>query len=330
MLTKPFLTIAAQCSKRTECMTDNFYINGTLPAAGAVPSHKVVSKDVRARLGVFAVADGFGAGKDAEGAAHKALSILRKFHEKMGSVSLEAVGSVVDAYAEEANHYMQSLGRDVGASVAMLIINNGVATAVNTGSARVYAFKYGRLNRLSVDDTRAQQLLNVGAIRREEAMTHPTRRELTGALGRLGMAQGGRLHMSSPSPVENGDIYLLCSNGLTDYLSDDRIAYILSLHMSNERLSQRLVSEAVARGADDNLSVIIVRSGKNKKPSLINKGIVKCGIVVILLAVLIAYLLSRPLKQRGVEEAPQPTATPAATPQSVLTAPVAGDEFELR
>lgn len=311
-------------------MTDNFYINGALPAAGSVPNHKIVSKDVRARLGVFAVADGFGAGNDAENAAHKALSILRKFHEKMGSVSLEAVGSVVDAYAEEANHYMESLGGNVGASVGMLIINNGVATAVNCGSARVYAFKYGRLNRLSVDDTKAQQLLNVGAIRREEAMMHPTRRELTAALGRLGMAQGGRLHMSSPAPVENGDIYLICSNGLTDYISDDRIAYILSLRMSNERLAQRLVSEAVARGADDNLSVLLVRSGKNKKPSLISQGLVKGAAVVIALAILAAYLLSRPLHKPGQVEEPVPTATPTAPPQSVLSAPVADDGFELR
>ncbi len=311
-------------------MTDNFYINGMLPAAGAVPSHKMISKDVRTRLGVFAVADGFGTGNDAENAAHKALSILRKFHEKMGAVSLEAVGTVVDAYADEANHYMQSLGGDVGASVAMLIINNGVATAVNTGSARVYAFKYGRLNRLSVDDTKAQQLLNVGAIRREEAMTHPARRELTGALGRLSHSQGGRLHMSSPAPVENGDIYLICSNGLTDYISDDRIAYILSLRMSNERLAQRLVSEAVARGADDNLSVMLVRSGKNKKPSLINKGLVKGAAVVIALAILAAYLISRPLKKPAGGEEPVPTATPSATPQSVLSAPTADDGFELR
>ena len=330
MVTKPFLSIAAQCSKRTECMTDNFYINGALPQAGSVPSHKAVSKDVRARLGVFAVADGFGTGNDAENAAHKALSILRKFHEKMGNVSLEAIGSVVDAYAEEANHYMQSLGGDVGASVAMLIINNGVATAVNTGSARVYSFKYGRLNRLSIDDTKAQQLLNVGAIRREEAMTHPSRRELTGALGKPLSVQGGRLHMSSPTPVENGDIYLICSNGITDYLSDDRISYILSLHMSNERLSQRLVSEAVARGADDNLSVIIVRSGKNRKPGLINKGLVKGAAVVIALAILAAYLLSRPLRKPAGSGEVQPTATPSATPHSVLSPPQANDEFELR
>ncbi len=330
MLTKPFLTVAAQCSQRTDCMTDNFYINGALPPLGAVPNHKTVSKDLRARLGVFAVSDGFSPDTDAGNAAHKALSILKKYHEKMSSVSLESMGSVVDAYAGEANHYMQSLGGEVGASVAMLVINNGVATAINCGSARVYSFKYGRLNRLSVDDTKAQQLLNIGAIRREEAMDHPSRRTLTSALGNLNAKSGGRLHMSSPTPVENGDIYLLCSNGLTDYLSDDRIAYILSLRMSNERLTQRLISEAIARGADDNLSVVIVRSGKSGKHSRVNKGLLKGVIAVILLAVLAAYLLSRPLQKKDGGEAPAPTATPTPTPQSVLSPPTANDEFQLR
>ncbi len=330
MLTKPFLTVAAQSSQRTDCMTDNFYINGALPATGSVPNHKAVSKVLRARLGIFAVSDGFGSEEDAGNAAHKALSILKKYHEKMSSVSLETMGTVVDAYAEETNRFLSSLGGGTGASIAMLVLNHGVATAINTGSARVYSFKYGRLNRLSVDDTKAQQLLNIGAIRREEAMDHPSRRTLTSALGALNAAGGGKLHMSSPTPVENGDIYLLCSNGLTDYLSDDRISYILSLRMSNERLAQRLVSEAVARGADDNLSVIIVRSGKSGKPSRINKGLLKGVIAVILLAVLAAYLLTRPLTHKGGEEAPQPTATPTPTPQSVLTAPTENDEFQLR
>ncbi len=331
MLTKPFLTATAQCSRRTEYMTDNFYINGSLPPSGSVPNNKPFSKDLRSRLGIFAVSDGFGVPEEAANAAHKALSILKKYHEKMGSVTVEAVGTVVESYAEEANSFMHSLGGDMGASIAMLVINHGVATAINAGSARVYSFKYGRLNRLSVDDTEAQHLLNIGAIRREEAKDHPSRRTLTSAIGRLDAAQGNRLHMSSPTPVENGDIFLLCSNGLTDYISDDRISYILSLHMSNERLAQRLVSEAIARGADDNLSVIVVRSGKSGKPSRVNKGLVKGGILVILLAVLAAYLISRPWKNNNANAVPDATVSPSPTAASLLSSSsVNDDEFQLR
>ena len=331
MFIKPLLTATAQCSRRTDVMTDNFCINGALPSVGSVPNHKAYTKDLRSKVGIFAVADGIGRGDDAANAAHKALSILKKYHDKMGSVTVEAVGTVVEAYAEEANSFMHSLGNGIGASVAMLVINHGVGTAINAGNARVYSFKYGRLNRLSVDDTETQRLLNVGAIRREEAMGHPSRKTLTSAIGMLDAAKGNRLHMSSPMPIENGDIFLLCSNGLTDFLSDDRIAYILSLHMSNERLAQRLVSEAVARGADDNLSVVVVRSGKGGKPSLINRGIVKGALVVILLAVLAAYLLSSPWKKRDVIEEPTPEVTPTPTAASLLSSPpVMEENFELR
>jgi len=331
VLTKPLLTATAQCSRRTEYMTDNFYINGSLPPSGSVPNNKPYSKDLRSKLGIFAVSDGFGSAEEAANAAHKALSILKKYHEKMGSVTVEAVGTVVESYAEEANSFMHSLGGEIGASIAMLVINHGVATAINTGSARVYSFKYGRLNRLSVDDTEAQHLLNIGAIRREEAKDHPSRRTLTSAIGRLNAAQGNRLHMSSPTPVENGDIFLLCSNGLTDYISDDRISYILSLRMSNERLAQRLISEAVARGADDNLSVIVVRSGKNGKPSKINKGLIKGGVLVILLAVLAAYLISRPWRRNTEVPTPEETAVPSPTAASILnSSTINEDEFQLR
>ena len=133
MLTKPLLTATAQCSRRTEYMTDNFYINGSLPPSGSVPNNKPYSKDLRSKLGIFAVSDGFGSAEEAANAAHKALSILKKYHEKMGSVTVEAVGTVVESYAEEANSFMHSLGGEIGASIAMLVINHGVATAINTG-----------------------------------------------------------------------------------------------------------------------------------------------------------------------------------------------------
>jgi len=331
LFNKLFLTATALCSRRTEYMTDNFYINSSLPPSGAVPNNKPFSKDLRSRLGIFAVSDGLGHGGEAADAAHKALSVLKKYHEKMSAVTVEAVGSVVESYAEEANSFMHSLGDGAGASIAMLVINHGVATAINTGSARVYSFKFGRLNRLSVDDTETQHLLNIGAIRREEAMDHPSRRTLTSALGMLNPAQGQRLHMSSPTPVESGDIYLLCSNGLTDYLSDDRISYILSLHMSNERLAQRLVSEAIARGADDNLSVIVVRSGKSGKPSVVNKGLVKGAFLAVLLAVLAALLLARPWKKpASTPIEPSPSPAPSPTAASILSQESTNDGFELR
>ncbi len=331
MFNKPFLTATAQCSRRTEYMTDNFYINTSLPPVGSVPNNKPFSKDLRSKLGIFAVSDGFGGEEQAASAAHKALAVLKKYHDKMGAVTVEAVGAVVESYAEEANNFMHSLGEGAGASIGMLVINHGVATAINAGNARVYSFKYGRLNRLSVDDTEAQHLLNIGSIRREEAMEHPSRRTLTSAIGMLNASQGHRLHMSSPTPVENGDIFLLCSNGLTDYLSDDRISYILSLHMSNERLAQRLVSEAIARGADDNLSVIVVRSGKSGKSSHVNKGLVKGVFIVILLAILAAFLISRPWKRTNVTP-PAETAEPSPSPTaaSILNQNVNNDGFELR
>ncbi len=334
MFFKPHLSATAQCSGRADFMTDSFYMNGAIPPVGAVPTNKAYAKDVRSRMGVFAVSDGFGHGEEAVNAAHKSLSILKKYHEKLESVNLETVGNIVETYAEEANQYMNSLGGGIGASMSMLVINHGVATAINTGSARVYSYKCGRLNRLSIDDTEAQRLLNIGAIRQEEAKDHPSRRTLTSALGMLApQTNGNRMHMSSPMPVENGDIFLLCSNGLTDYISDDRIAYILSLHMSNERLSQRLISEAIARGADDTVSVMVVRSGKNKKPALINKRVVKGGFIVILLAILAAYLISTPWKERGQE--PGTTIVepiePTQTPVSILnTPPIDEDNFELR
>ena len=209
----------------------------------------------------------------------------------------------------------------------MLIINKGVASAVNIGNARAYSFKYGRLNRLTIDDTEAEHLLSVGAIRREEMPGHPARELLTNYVG---MTSGGLLlkpHVSSPATVEKGDLFLLCTNGLTDVLTDDRIAYILSLRASDERLAERLINEARAKGAADNISVVLVRVGGRGNSRRMKKGTLKAIalLVALLLAVfaivkVVSLIVNKPSSGPSVPNSPEATQTiePTATPEMIL------------
>jgi len=211
-------------------------------------------------------------------------------------------------------------GGPAGASIAMLIVNHGVATAVNVGSSRVYSFRCGRLSLMSQDDTEATRLLKIGAIRREEAARHPSRSLLTKYIGSAVCGEALEPHISTPTTVERDDVFLICSNGLTDALSEERMSYILSLKMSDERLVQRLVSEAIARGAEDNITVMIVRRGGKKKMPRALKVFLKLAVLVSLAAVLTTFVLSifrgcsntniSPDTQNVQEAIPEPTPTP--------------------
>ena len=209
-----------------------------------------------------------------------------------------------------------------GASIAMLVMNQGVATAVNVGNARIYSFKYGRLSRLSTDDTEAQRLLSVGAIRADEMSEHPAKNLLTGYLGIASDLSVVAPHYSDPMAIEKGDVFLLCSNGLTDVLSDDRISYIMSVRTTDERMVQRLVSEAVARGADDNVTAMLVRAGSGRKSSKAKKGIAKLIILIALVFALVfasvSLFKSCSVSNSESPSAPETTQEPTPTPEFIL------------
>ncbi len=332
MFMRSTLNATIRCSKLTDTMSDSFYINGSMPSAGQVPVNKTFFRTVRDKVGIFGISDGFGDSANVSVAAYKTLGLFKKYQSKFAGITAENQPKIIEKYLDEANGIINSLGTAgpgsaVGSSLAMLIINKGVATAVNMGSSRAYSFKYGRLTRLSCDDTETERLLSVGAIRREEALGHPTRDLLTNYVGMTSGAPIIKPHISSPATVEKGDMFLLCSNGLTDVLSDDRIAYILSLRASDDRLVERLINEAKAKGASDNITVVLVRVGGRANSSRgVKKGTLKAvGLLLALLLAIIAIVkvvslmvAPAPGPDTPATDSPTQTVTPTPTPEMIL------------
>lgn len=332
MFMRSTLNATIRCSKLTDTMSDSFYINGSMPSAGQVPVNKTFFRTVRDKVGIFAISDGFGDSANVGVAAYKTLGLFKKYQSKFASITAENQPKIIEKYLDETNGIINSLGTagpgsSVGSSLAMLIINKGVATAVNVGSSRAYSFKYGRLTRLSCDDTETEHLLSIGAIRREEALGHSSRDLLTNYIGMTSGAPIIKPHISSPQTVEKGDMFLLCSNGLTDVLSDDRIAYILSLRASDDRLVERLINEAKAKGASDNISVVLVRVGGRsngsrtlKKGTLKAIGLLLALIIVFFAIVKIISLIAAPPADPTVPagETTTQTVAPTPTPEMIL------------
>jgi serine/threonine protein phosphatase PrpC len=100
------------------------------------------------------------------------------------------------------------------------------------------------------------ELLRAGVLKPAEAARHPWRHVITNAIG--GTETGGRPELQRVS-VRSGDLILLCSDGLTDMVSDDEILAEVRAEASPERLSQRLVSRANERGGRDNITVVVAR-----------------------------------------------------------------------
>ncbi len=127
----------------------------------------------------------------------------------------------------------------------------------HVGDSRAYVMRRsGALERLTRDQTLAQSLADAGAISREDIATHPSRNVLTGALATRGAFVQVELKRWR---LADGDQLLLCSDGLTDMVPDDKIARELGARGSAAAVCQRLVDIALEAGGKDNVTVVLGR-----------------------------------------------------------------------
>jgi protein phosphatase len=133
----------------------------------------------------------------------------------------------------------------------------------HVGDSRAYLFRGGRLTRLTRDQTMAQSLADAGAIPPEEVAKHPGRHVLTGALatrGAFAQVELGRTR------VEDGDQVLVCSDGLTEMVSEETIGRVLRPARSADEACRELIEQALEGGGKDNITAVL---GRYRIPSAI-------------------------------------------------------------
>ncbi len=147
--------------------------------------------------------------------------------------------------------------RGMGTTLTVACSLGTEVLTAHVGDSRAYVFrKGGVLERLTRDQTLAQSLVDAGAITPEDIPTHPGRNVLTSALAtRLAFAQ---VELKT-AHIGDGDQLLLCSDGLTDMVSEEAIAKELSAPGGSAAVCQRLIDQALAAGGKDNVTVILGR-----------------------------------------------------------------------
>jgi protein phosphatase len=135
----------------------------------------------------------------------------------------------------------------------VLRVGNSVVLA-HIGDSRIYLFRDGELTQMSADHTFVQRLVDSGRITAEEAAVHPRRSVLMRVLGDVDAAPeiDTAIH-----EVKAGDRWVLCSDGLSSYVSEDKIASILQTVRTAQGAADRLVKESLDHGAPDNVTVVI-------------------------------------------------------------------------
>lgn len=211
-----------------------------------------------ARAPLFAVADGMGGAQAGEVASRLAVEVFRRGLEDDAASDPEAS---LAARAQEANTRVYDLAQSnpeqagMGTTLTVAYVGTDEVSVAHVGDSRAYCLRDGELLRLTDDHSLVDELVRQGKLTPEEAEKHPQRSIITRALGPEPEVEvDTRTHRARP-----GDLYLLCSDGLTTMVTEPLIAEILREHESLHDAGEALLAAANEAGGRDNITVVLFR-----------------------------------------------------------------------
>lgn len=218
----------------------------------------------RPDIALWAVADGMGGHENGEWASAAIV-------DGLGTVTLpadfeSACRAIADSlHAANSRIWTEASARAIqmGSTVVALHLNGRSFAIFWVGDSRAYLLRGGLLYQLSRDHTQVQEMVDRGLLAPESAKDHPMSHVLARAVG----VQPDVAVDVIADEVEPGDVFLLCSDGLTGQVADAEIAELLALPNHRSALDQ-LIGLALERGAPDNVTVVIVAANETTLLSL--------------------------------------------------------------
>ncbi len=209
---------------------------------------------------LFIVADGMGGHSAGEVASQEAIKRLIEFILERDVIGKDYKTFLKKA-TEHANYqtYIKSVRdrglKGMGTTMTAITIIDGMGYCTHVGDSRLYLFRNGELIQQSVDHTFIQEIVLSGRLTEEEARVHPNRNMITRAIG-----IGANVEVDSFELfLQKDDIIMLCSDGLTGMVPDEMILETLKAENTIEDKTEKLVTQALNNGGEDNVTVILVK-----------------------------------------------------------------------
>lgn len=242
-----------------------------LSDVGMTRSHNEDCFEVDPTHHLYVVADGMGGHNHGEIASRIAVETIQGF------ISRSADGDTTWPFAYDTSlnrhsnallsairlahdRVLSAIGRDpnlhgMGTTVAGLLVREHTAAVAHVGDSRVYRLREGRLELLTQDHTWVNEQVVAGYLSEEQARVHPLKNVVTRALGGESEVQVDLREVE----LRAGDLYLICSDGLTTMLKDPEILAHLASPGGLDEICRRMVQDANRRGGLDNVTVILLR-----------------------------------------------------------------------
>lgn len=237
---------------------DNYSLNGRLTSTGDLKKGSAFVQSMKEPFHL-AVCDGMGGesyGDIASGLATEVIaSQAVNVYDSGEDFSFAISNSLVEANSRICEE-IEARGKRMGTTLAAVYAVKGKLYCVNIGDTRIYHYSKGILEQISFDHTHAQTIIDAGEAMMDEIGSIPDAKKLTRHLGIFPEEANLSPNISVIDDVDNGDILLLCSDGLTDMLSDEEITGVLSTAESSQDCASKLVRLALEKGGKDNVTAI--------------------------------------------------------------------------
>lgn len=215
--------------------------------------------------GLAIVADGIGGYRGGEVASQLATKVMCSLIKNEGEMDGNRADEVIYEALNAANNAINDYSTDneffggMGTTLVASLRTKDTVKIINIGDSRAYKYKNGKVKQISIDHSLVQELINARKITKQQGRSHPRRNIITKALGDA-IAMPDIYDIS----FEEGEIILLCSDGLSDMLDDKEIAKIISQNEFLEDMASQLIDAANDAGGYDNITCVLIENTGDK------------------------------------------------------------------
>lgn len=213
---------------------------------------------------VWLVADGMGGHSEGDKASQAIVSAFSQttFSHEMSERIIQ-IETVLRLINDELQHYSSTVlsGKHTGSTAVVLTVCQGYCALIWAGDSRCYRIFNNQIQQVGWDHSHVEEMLRAGHITAEEAATSSLSNVITRAIG----AHKNVYFDHVLFPFNSDEIYLICSDGLTNELIDDQILATVSKHGNSQSCIDNLLEDTLENGARDNVSIITMSSEVHKK-----------------------------------------------------------------
>ena len=273
---------------------DNFFVNGCyIDHYNAVAERFDAVDSLNAH--VLAVCDGMGGQADGDVAAMIGVSTISDYSDSLRqSEDSRNASRTARRMLREANGRIlercKESGKKMGSTVSMLVVANQYVYACNLGDSEIYHKTQYGIERLSKPQTFAQELVDMGAISEDQASRSYIRNQLSQYLGMENVR--GLKPNENYTTIRNGDMLLICSDGVSDVLPNHSIYAMLSSGRPVRDIADALIEKALRKGSGDNLTVVIARVLDDGRTAILRRRLALLLGVTAGVVAFVAMLLS--------------------------------------